>query len=128
MVKKLFWGIIFFSINFLNAQSLPDWENPTVNGINKEKPHAFGFLASERRGGQARHRRVPAQRTAETRLPDSLHAAPGRPASLAGFRAPGFLPAEYVSGPGDGEPAAAGQTDELSRPHPDIQEPSPQLP
>ena len=48
VVKKLFWGILFCSVNFLNAQSLPDWENPDVNGINKEKPHAYGFLASEK--------------------------------------------------------------------------------
>jgi len=25
-----------------------DWENPDVNGINKEKPHAFGFLSEEK--------------------------------------------------------------------------------
>jgi len=47
-VKKLFCGFIFCSINFLYAQSIADWENPDVNGINKEKPHAFGFLASEK--------------------------------------------------------------------------------
>ena len=34
-------------------QTLPlqhpnDWENPDVNGINKEKPHAYGFLAGEK--------------------------------------------------------------------------------
>ena len=27
---------------------LNDWENPNVNGINKEKPHAYGFLAGEK--------------------------------------------------------------------------------
>jgi beta-galactosidase len=48
VVKKLFWGFMFCSVNFLYAQSLPDWENPDVNGINKEKPHAYGFLASEK--------------------------------------------------------------------------------
>ncbi|PJJ08136.1 beta-galactosidase [Flavobacterium sp. 1] len=47
-LKKLFLGIIFFSINFLYAQSLPDWENPDINGINKEKPHAYGFLSEEK--------------------------------------------------------------------------------
>src|ERR1035437_4033236 len=48
VVLKLLFGILFSSINFLYAQSLPDWENPDVNGINKEKPHAYGFLASEK--------------------------------------------------------------------------------
>lgn len=48
MVKKLLLGVLFSSINFLYAQTLPDWENPDVNGINKEKPHAYGFLASEK--------------------------------------------------------------------------------
>ncbi|HJV77948.1 MAG TPA: glycoside hydrolase family 2 TIM barrel-domain containing protein, partial [Paludibacter sp.] len=32
----------------LKAQNIPDWENPEVNGINKEKPHAFSFLAEEK--------------------------------------------------------------------------------
>lgn len=48
MVKKLFFGILFVSINFLNAQTLPDWENPEINGINKEIPHAYGFLFEEK--------------------------------------------------------------------------------
>jgi len=48
VVLKLLLGILFSSINFLYAQSIPDWENPDVNGINKEKPHAYGFLASEK--------------------------------------------------------------------------------
>lgn len=48
MVKMLILGILFFSINFLYAQSLPDWENPNINGVNKEKPHAYSFLASEK--------------------------------------------------------------------------------
>jgi len=48
VVIKLLLGILFSSMNFLYAQSLPDWENPDVNGINKEKPHAYGFLASEK--------------------------------------------------------------------------------
>ena len=48
VVKKLLLGILFSSINFLYAQTLPDWENPDVNGINKENPHAYGFLASEK--------------------------------------------------------------------------------
>ncbi|MFI5206127.1 MAG: sugar-binding domain-containing protein, partial [Candidatus Paceibacterales bacterium] len=48
MVKRIFFGVIFFSVNFLSAQTLPDWENPAVNSINKEKPHAYSFLASEK--------------------------------------------------------------------------------
>ncbi len=44
-LKGLVLGIVFFSINFSYAQSLPDWENPDINGINKEKPHAYGFLS-----------------------------------------------------------------------------------
>ncbi|HLP18059.1 MAG TPA: glycoside hydrolase family 2 TIM barrel-domain containing protein, partial [Bacteroidota bacterium] len=32
----------------LNAQNAPDWENPAINGINKETPHAYGFLADEK--------------------------------------------------------------------------------
>lgn len=45
---KLLLGILFFSINILHAQSLPDWENPDINGINKEKPHAYAFLSEEK--------------------------------------------------------------------------------
>jgi len=52
-VKRSFCGFIFCSINFLYAQSIPDWENPAVNGINKEQPHAFGFLASEKANNPA---------------------------------------------------------------------------
>ncbi|MDD4970346.1 MAG: glycoside hydrolase family 2 TIM barrel-domain containing protein [Paludibacter sp.] len=48
VVIKVLLGILFFSVNFLYAQTLPDWENPDINGINKEKPHAYGFLASEK--------------------------------------------------------------------------------
>jgi beta-galactosidase len=48
VVLKLLLGILFSSINFLYAQTTPDWENPDVNGINKEKPHAFSSLASEK--------------------------------------------------------------------------------
>jgi len=48
VVKKLILGILFSSINFMYAQSIPDWENPDVNGINKEKPHAYSFLASDK--------------------------------------------------------------------------------
>jgi beta-galactosidase len=48
VVLKLLLGILFSFMNFLYAQTLPDWENPDVNGINKEKPHAYSFLASEK--------------------------------------------------------------------------------
>ena len=34
----------------INAQIINDWENPAVNGINKERPHAYGFLAEEKAG------------------------------------------------------------------------------
>jgi len=48
VMKKLFFGILFSSINFLSAQTPHDWENPDINGINKEKPHAYSFLSSEK--------------------------------------------------------------------------------
>lgn len=32
----------------INAQTINDWENPDVNGINKEKPHAYSFLFEEK--------------------------------------------------------------------------------
>jgi hypothetical protein len=48
VVIKLLLGILFSSINFLYAQTIPDWENPDVNGINKEKPHAFTFQVEEK--------------------------------------------------------------------------------
>ena len=48
VVKKILLGILFSSINFMYAQSIPDWENPDVNGINKEKSHAYNFLASDK--------------------------------------------------------------------------------
>ena len=40
--------ILLLQFNNLAAQSINDWENPDVNGINKERPHAYGFLASEK--------------------------------------------------------------------------------
>ena len=40
--------ILLLPVSKLVAQSINDWENPDVNGINKEKPHAYGFLASEK--------------------------------------------------------------------------------
>ena len=30
------------------AQNINDWENPDINGINKEKPHAYNFLFEEK--------------------------------------------------------------------------------
>lgn len=41
-------AFILFSMNKINAQTVPDWENPDVNQINKEQPHAFTFLAGEK--------------------------------------------------------------------------------
>jgi beta-galactosidase len=32
----------------LAAQDIPEWENPAINGINKEMPHAYHFLAEEK--------------------------------------------------------------------------------
>jgi beta-galactosidase len=32
----------------INAQTQNDWENPDVNGINKENPHAYSFLSEEK--------------------------------------------------------------------------------
>lgn len=41
-------AFILFSMSKINAQTIPDWENPDINGINKEQPHAFTFLAGEK--------------------------------------------------------------------------------
>jgi beta-galactosidase len=35
-------------ISETHAQELSYWENPDINGINKEKPHAYGFLAENK--------------------------------------------------------------------------------
>ncbi|MDP4210551.1 MAG: glycoside hydrolase family 2 TIM barrel-domain containing protein [Bacteroidota bacterium] len=48
MKAYLFILVIITSVLKIEAQTLPDWENPDVNGINKEKPHAYGFLADEK--------------------------------------------------------------------------------
>ncbi|MFI5136946.1 MAG: glycoside hydrolase family 2 TIM barrel-domain containing protein [Sphingobacteriales bacterium] len=32
----------------VDAQDINDWENPNINGINKEKPHAYSFLTEEK--------------------------------------------------------------------------------
>ena len=47
-VKEIFLGVLLFSMNFFYAQSIPDWENPDINSLNKEKPHAYGFLSEEK--------------------------------------------------------------------------------
>lgn len=44
--------VILYSINCI-AQTIPlqnpnDWENPNINCINKEKPHAYSFLYEEK--------------------------------------------------------------------------------
>jgi beta-galactosidase len=44
VVIKILWGMLFFSINILYAQTLPDWKNPDSNGINKKKSYAYSFL------------------------------------------------------------------------------------
>jgi beta-galactosidase len=52
--QKMFFSVIALfalvslSDSPLSAQNLKDWENPDVNGINKEKPHAYTFLAEEK--------------------------------------------------------------------------------
>ena len=52
MKKFIFHLAIYASVLLpnckLGAQALNDWENPDVNGINKERPHAYGFLAGEK--------------------------------------------------------------------------------
>ncbi len=40
---------VLLSLFKVEAQTVNDWENPAVNGINKEKPHAYTFLAEEKR-------------------------------------------------------------------------------
>ncbi|MDD5149823.1 MAG: glycoside hydrolase family 2 TIM barrel-domain containing protein [Flavobacterium sp.] len=39
---------VLFLTNIIYSQNLPDWENPDINGTNKENPHAYSFLASEK--------------------------------------------------------------------------------
>ena len=39
---------VLLTNSLVNAQELNDWENPDINGINKEKPHAYGFLSEEK--------------------------------------------------------------------------------
>jgi beta-galactosidase len=42
------FALVSLQVSRLDAQNFNDWENPDVNGINKEKPHAFTFLAEEK--------------------------------------------------------------------------------
>lgn len=46
-MKKIKFLLVFIAltINAIQAQDFPDWENPDINGINKEQPHAYTFLA-----------------------------------------------------------------------------------
>lgn len=48
---SIFALILIPEVN-IDAQMLNDWENPDINGINREKPHAYGFLAEEKAGNQ----------------------------------------------------------------------------
>jgi beta-galactosidase len=49
MIKKvLFFLTLSAFCSRVESQNLNDWENPDVNGINKEKPHAYTFLAEEK--------------------------------------------------------------------------------
>lgn len=44
--RTIFWVLMLVFVSNLSAQEpVNDWENPAVNGINKERPHAYGFLA-----------------------------------------------------------------------------------
>ncbi|MDP4270045.1 MAG: glycoside hydrolase family 2 TIM barrel-domain containing protein [Bacteroidota bacterium] len=44
---------VLLSLFKVEAQTVNDWENPQVNGLNKEKPHAYTFLAEEKRNNSA---------------------------------------------------------------------------
>lgn len=44
----LFCAIALLTTSSTKAQELHDWENPEVIGINKEKPHAYGFLEEKK--------------------------------------------------------------------------------
>lgn len=51
MNNKLFFSLclfVLFSVSKTGAQTINDWENPNINGINKENPHAYTFLADEK--------------------------------------------------------------------------------
>ena len=40
--------VIIASVFKIEAQSINHWENPDINGINKENPHAYGFLSEKK--------------------------------------------------------------------------------
>ena len=44
----LYVFVLFASAEKISAQDQQPWENPAINGINKERPHAFGFIADEK--------------------------------------------------------------------------------
>jgi beta-galactosidase len=48
LLHLVFTIFILIVIGNINAQIIPDWENPDVNGINKEQPHAYSFLMEEK--------------------------------------------------------------------------------
>ncbi len=48
MKSYLFFLIIIASAFSNGAQTINDWENPDINGIHKERPHAYGFFAAEK--------------------------------------------------------------------------------
>jgi len=45
MKHTLLFSTLFFCLAGVAQNPVNDWENPAVNGINKELPHAYGFLA-----------------------------------------------------------------------------------
>jgi beta-galactosidase len=53
-ISLIFLTIIALALS-VNAQTSYDWENPDINGINKEQPHAFGFLADEKANNPTIH-------------------------------------------------------------------------
>ncbi|HEX3024003.1 MAG TPA: hypothetical protein VHP12_02235, partial [Chitinophagaceae bacterium] len=46
---------VFMLHNMASAQQINDWENPDVNSINKEKPHAYGFLSEKKNSNALIH-------------------------------------------------------------------------
>ncbi|MBP7508718.1 MAG: DUF4981 domain-containing protein [Prolixibacteraceae bacterium] len=50
-ISNLFCALIasaFIFTNELSAQNINDWENPEVNGVNKEEPHSYSFLSGDK--------------------------------------------------------------------------------
>jgi beta-galactosidase len=46
LIRFVFLAAVFaWAPLTINAQAQNDWENPDVNSINKEKPHAYSFLS-----------------------------------------------------------------------------------